>query len=429
MGWREQLRVSPRTGWLLALTLCWFSAGLAPFREAFDGLPAPNDFTPDYVVAATWLKEGRCGRPWPAVLGRDTANAQALRLGAREIHLLGPYYTHPPPALAPILPLAVLSYRGAVAGWLALSIGLLGLFAWVVTPMVAEAGVRLRAWQLFLLLLVWPPVLTCLEQGQWTIALATAMALGHAAWDRRRPGLGASWMAVATALKLSPVVAVPGMALRCRRAALWFGAVLLAIVTVCLPFGGVSAWIALFREAGPNAAAWQTYWQNTTSINGLASRLFLDGLMSTPLLVSPLAARALRLAVGGTLLGLALGATWAARGQTLDRAREGCILALWYLLPVVLNPLGWPHYALLLLVPAVLAARATTAGGWARPLLLAGLALASVPKETLYFLTQPFPVAAPRCALLSMHLFAGLLLFAAAAAGAFRRIDKPAALK
>jgi hypothetical protein len=431
MGWREQVRVSPRAGWLVALTLCWFSAGLAPFREASEAVWTPNDFTPDYVVAATWLKEGRCGRPWPAVLGRATANAQALRLGARQIHLLGPYYTHPPPALAPIVPLAALGYRGAVAGWLTLSIGLLGLFARVIAPMVAAARVRIRAWQLFLLLLFWPPVLSCLEQGQWTIALATAMALGHVAWERRRPALGAAWMAVATALKLSPLVAFPGMALRSRRAALWFGGVLLAIVVACLPFGGVSAWVALFREAGPNAFAWQTYWQNTTSISGLASRLFLDGMMSSPLVISPLAARLVRLLVSGTLVGLALWASWRVRGRDPDRDQEGCVLALWYLLPAMLNPLGWPHYALLLLLPAALAGRAAVARGDGRAgyLVLAGIALATVPKETLYLLTQPFPVPAPRCAVLSMHLYAGLLVFAGAARGALRRIDKPSGLK
>lgn len=413
------------------LALCWLSAGPLPYREAGQALLMPNDFTPDYVVAATWLKQGRCGHPWPAVLDRATANDHARTLGAPRIRLLGPYYTHPPPALAPILPLAPLGYTGAVAAWLAISIGLVGVIAWLVAPIIAAAGVRIRPPHLFGLLLLWPPVLSCLEQGQWTIALATTMALGHVAWERRRPAQGAVWMAVATALKLSPLVAFPGMALRSRRAALWFGAALLAIVVACLPFGGVSAWVALFREAGPNTFAWQTYWQNTTSINGLASRLFLDGMMSSPLVVSPLAARLVRLLASGALVGLALWASWRVRGRDLDRDQEGCVLALWYLLPAMLNPLGWPHYALLLLLPAALAARGAAARGDGRAghLILAGVALATVPKETLYLLTQPFPVPSPRCAVLSMHLYAGLLVFAGAARGALRRIDKPSALK
>src|SRR6185312_509953 len=258
------------------------------------------------------------------------------RLGAPRILLLGPYYTHPPPALAPIVPLAPLGYTGAVAAWLAISIALLSIVAWLVAPIIAAAGLPIRAGQLLLLLLVWPPVLSCLEQGQWTIALATTMALAHAAWERRRQASAGAWMAVAAALKLSPIVAIPGMALRSRRAALWFAAVLVAIVVACLPFGGVSAWIALFREAGPNSGAWQTYWQNTTSINGLASRLFSDGMMSSPLVVSPLAARLVRLLLGATLVGVAVWATWRARAQTLDRDGEGCVLALWYLLPAML---------------------------------------------------------------------------------------------
>jgi len=232
-------------------------------------------------------------------------------------------------------------------------------------------------------------------------------------------------------LKLSPAVVLPGLALRDRRTVLWFGGLLLAIVAACLPFGGVWAWAALFREAGPNTASWQTFWHNTTSINGLAARLFVGGMMSRPLAVWPLAARAVRVLGGGTLLGVAAWATWRTRDRTPSRDQDGCVMALWYLLPAMLNPLGWSHYPLLFVLPAALASRAAAGNGdrHARNLLMAGLALASVPKEALYLLARPFPVSAPRCIVLSMHLFAGLLLFAAAARGALTRIDKPAALK
>jgi len=200
---------------------------------------------------------------------------------------------------------------------------------------------------------------------------------------------------------------------------------------VCLPLGGIHAWVAMFREAGANARAWQTFWDNTTSVNGLVARLLVGGMFTQPLVVAPGLAATVRLAIDGTLLSLAAWASWSFRRCPPDRDREGCVLALWYLLPPMLNPLGWSHYVLLLVLPAALAARAAAARNdrLALGAVAAAVALASFPKYALYNLAQPFPSPPHRSIVLSMHLYAGLILFAAAAAGALRRIDKPAALK
>ncbi len=400
--------------------LCWLSAWGMPFRETRRLIANPPDFTPDFVTARAWVSFGHCGRGWPAILDRQTANQYANSLGAPSMRLLGPYYVHPPTALLAILPLVPLGYSRAVWVWLGVNLILLAALAWVLAPIATEAGLPLHPGVLFALLLFLPPTLSNIEQGQWSIALASTMALGHRAWERGNRKQGATWLAIATALKLTPVVAAPILALRDRKAAVRFALVLGGIVIAALPFGGVTAWLALIREAGPNTAAWQTYWHNTVSLNGLVSRLFIGGQFSQPWIVSPLAARAVRLVVGGTLLGVTAWQAMAMRQSPADRHREGAVMALAYLLVPIFNPLAWSHYALLLLLPGALAARAALARGdsLAMGLAMAGLALAVVPKEALYLLAEPFPSPAPRCAFLSVHLFAGLLVFAAAARGA-----------
>jgi hypothetical protein len=419
---------SRRAAFAAALGLCWLSAGLFPFSHALQQLSRPNDFTPDYVTAVAWTRLGRAGRGWPAVLDRATANAYAESLGARSVRLLGPYYVHPPPALLPVLPLAALPYRAATAVWLALSLGLLGALAWLLAPLAAEAGLALRPLPLFALLALWPPVLTNLELGQSSIILGTLLAAGHRAWERGDRRRGASWMAAAAALKLTPVVLLPAV-FRCdRRAAGRFAAVLAGICLVALPLGGLAAWVALLRESGPNALAWQTFWHNTLSLRGLWARLFAGGQFARPLVAAPALARALTLASTVALLGVAVIATRRGGRAPADREREGCVLALWYVLVVVLNPLGWPHYAILLLLPAGLAARAARqapapANAPDRPALLlsaTGLALLTIPKETLFLAAAPFPMAPLPALLLSLPLAGALCIFAAAARGAVR---------
>jgi hypothetical protein len=299
-----------------------------------------------------------------------------------------------------------------------------------------------RPLPLFVLLALWPPVLTNLELGQWSIALAALLAAGHHAWERGDRLRGAGWMAAAAALKLTPVVLLPAVLLRDRRAAWRFAAVLAGICLCALPLGGLAAWIALFRESGPNADAWQTFWHNTLSFRGLWARLFVGGQFARPLFSAPGLARALTIAPTLALFGVAVAATRRAAHAPADRDREGCVLALWYVLVVVLNPLGWPHYAILLLLPAGLAARAarhartpaspaasSAASSADRPALLAtalGLVLLTIPKETLFLVAAPFPMPPLPALVLSLHLLGALCVFAAAARGALR-VPGPAA--
>jgi hypothetical protein len=86
-------------------------------------------------------------------------------------------------------------------------------------------------------------------------------------------------------------------------------------------------------------------------------------------------------------------------------------------LVVVLNPLGWPEYALLLLLPLALTWRAAVAldDRTARTSVAVALLLLTIPKEALFLWARPLPTSPARSLWLSVPLYASLLLFAAAA--------------
>ena len=251
------------------------------------------------------------------------------------------------------------------------------------------------------------------------------MALAFRAWDQSRRASGAAWLAAATALKLSPAMMLPFVYRRDRRAAAVFASVFAAAVLTAFPLGGgLDAWMAFRRDAGLNVESWQTWWHNTLSINGLASRLFVGSRFVTPLAHAPGVARALVLGSAAVLVALAFVATWRTPPLRADarRGHEGCVFALWNVLAVVLNPLAWTHYALLLLLPAALVARATAPGASmpeptrrrGRAAVAVGLVLLTVPKEAGYLVGAPIPFSPWAAPILSLHLFGALVLFAAA---------------
>ena len=413
-----QRRRALRAAFIAALVLCWASASDQPFVTAWRSARAPADFTHDYVRAALWLRQGRWGH-FPLV-DLPGGNAGAADLGAPPVPTVGAFYVHPPPALLPFLPLGALPYPTAVAIWQAATIGLLVCLAWLLAPLAAEAGISLPAPLLFVLLLAWPPTLANIQVGQWSVLLAVALAVGHRAWERGDPRRAGVWWGLAAALKLTPLALLPPALLRDRRAAYGFAAALLALVILALPVAGFEGWQAFAAAAGPNATGYQTWTHNTLSINGLVARLLEGGAYARPLLVAPRLARGCKLTILLALGALALRAT---RRAPRTREPEGCVLALWYVLVVVANPLAWSHYGLLLLLPAALALRSAAArhDAVAQVLAAIGLLLISIPQATLDYAAGPLPAAPASGLWLSLPLVGALLIFTSAARGA--RID------
>jgi hypothetical protein len=410
---------------LVGLCVAWFSAGIVPFALTYIEAPWSVDLTRDFIAAQA-LSRGEL----LSTLDGERGNAAAIAAGARPVRIIrhSPFHLHPPPASLPMRLLVPLGHRGASIVWLGLSVALLGVLAHVLTSIVARVGAPppIDRVALFLALVLWPPALTNFQQAQWSAILATLIAVGFWRWDDGRLYGGAAWMAVAATLKLTPVLLVPFVATRSRRALGCYLGVLLGAILLALPLGGgLDAWSAMRRDTGINIENWQTWWHNTLSINGLVARLFVGGPFAIPLVHAPRVARVVGLAAAAALTLLALAATLRRRASDGDQAREGCVFALWTVLIIVLNPLAWTHTGLMLLLPAALIWRAIDAP--AAPLSAAlrrrlraatGVAIIvlTIPKEALFLAAGPLPTRPASAAVLSAHMFAALVLFGAALA-------------
>jgi len=402
----------------IATCVAWASAGPLPLLLAKRGALNPNDFTRDFVGAKVVLRGELISKLDPV-----TGNAEAVAAGAGGVMTLGSaFHMHPPPAALPILVLVPFGYRWASTLWQAVSLLLLGRLAWLLGRLRPARSPSPVLW--YLLLLGWAPVLTNVELGQWSILLATLVAEAHRCHESGRPGRAGAWLGAAVATKLTPIIFVVFFAPRSRRALLAMGGAFLVVCLVAFPFGGLDPWYAFVRDVDKTTTTWQTFWHNTLSLNGLVARALVGGRFATPFVTVPGLARALLLAASGVLVAVAFVLGRPARGQveSAHRAYEGCRFAMWAVLAVVLNPIAWAHYGILLLLPAVLVLRATDdhdlaprARGRVRALVAVALVALTVPKETLFLLVEPFPAPPWRSLLVSVHLCGALALFGAAA--------------
>jgi hypothetical protein len=393
---------------LVVLVLaCWLSAGVAPLTGAVAGARDPVDFARDYVTARVRLEDGRGPPPLS-----DEGNARAERFGAPRVVLLGgPYYIHPPPALLPVLPLACLSWRGAARAWALLSLAALFWLAWSLERISAPARppAPWRFGLLAALLPLWPPVLHCFEKGQWSIALAALLAAGWRSLERERPTRAGALFAAAASLKATPAVLLGLLVARNRRAAATMALGMAGLVLLATVVDGVAAWRAFLVDAPRDVAVWATWLANTASLQGVFARLWSAGPYTQPLVGAPALSRAAFLATSVAFVGAAVVVAWRGRRAEGDDRSRACWSAAWMTLPVLLNPLGWTHVAVMLLVPLAVALR----DGRASTRAVAALVLAalSVPRESLATWAGPMPVAPLPGVLLGLHAFAGVALY------------------
>ncbi len=404
---------------VLFLAAAWLSAGSVPVIDAVAGARAPVDFARDYVTAHAWIHQGH----GPPPVG-EAGNVYAAKLGAPQAVLLGgPYHLHPPPALLPVLPLAMLGFGGAALAWLTVSVLALAMLAFIVAEVLAETLHQTSdaargpsaafAALVFFLALLWPPVLHDLAKGQWSILLAVLIAAGWRALARDRPRAAGVWLGLAASLKATPLLLLGFLVLRHRRAALAMIATLAAALGVSLIASGVEPWRALFADAPRDVAAWQTWTANTASLNGLVARLFAGGQFARPLVEAPAMARVASTALAAIVIGsLALATMRADRSPASDRA----LFAAWAIATVLLNPLAWTHTVVIALVPLALLVGIVPT--W---MLVPAFVSLTLPREVLAILGGAPPVSPWRGVLLSCHAVALLGVFALALAHARRR--------
>lgn len=280
---------------------------------------------------------------------------------------------HPPAAVLVSLPLGKLPYARALKIWNWLSMAALGA-----SLLILFSELK-RGWSPW----YWLPVLTllltsnCLAQqqlqGQLNLLLLLLLTCAWVGVRHEHSWWAGGLIGAAAAIKLFP--AFLGLYFLMRRdwrgvagCAIGFAAVNGAAAGVL----GVESFRAYFLEVVPRVGGeFQDYWSNA-SINGFYRKL-LDGGSGH---VTPLIEASWLAAVLTGVGALAITADSARRVLRADSAERrelalaGCMVAM-----MLVSPISWDHYFLMLVPALCLIWRAQPAVGWRRPLLLALLLL------------------------------------------------------
>ena len=330
---------------------------------------AYTDFLQEWLSARNFFTGAPLYREVPLSLQQHMKERSGADGAVRPIAFADPatgaviaemkYNAHPPVAVLLAIPFAALDYRPAHLAW---NLVTYGLFLAAVARVIRELGIPLAWPAVFpaLILLLGNPVLNQVYQGQLNCLLA---ALICAAWlaDRRdRPAWAGAAIGLAGAAKLYPLFLLAYFAFTRRWRGLATGMVIfLAANGLAAALFGVSAFWDYASIVVPSVASqFQTSWANV-SFHGFWERL----LKTEPLVtwIGPTLARAIgrTLAWGGSAAAIAFVARACSRAtlpQERDRAFALAVVAM-----LLVSPITWPHYYLVLVLPlAIVWVRATS---------------------------------------------------------------------
>ena len=261
---------------------------------------------------------------------------------------------HPPTSVLLALPLARLDYSDAFLVWSLLSLTALAVSLWLV---VRQLRIPFRVWSLLptvALLLVCNPFRQQMIQGQLNLFLLL-LIVGIWVADRTgRPLWAGTLLGAVTAIKLFPGLLFVYFLFRRQWAVLAAGIVSVVLLTLLTAaVFGPSVYDSYVREAMPEVAEYYDKWPNI-SLTGFWLKLF-DGRTGRvtrvlPLWYNPLLARTLIVVSGAVVL------FYLARAIRRAQTRLDCDQAfgLTLIAMLLLSPITWDHYAVLLLLPLAL---------------------------------------------------------------------------
>jgi hypothetical protein len=312
-------------------------------------------------------------------LYQETRNLVARDFGPhRKVRnwLLG-RNVHPPTAVLLGVPFGRISYRSAFFWW-----NVFGLGCLIAAIVLIVGGQRPVAWTrliaLSALLLLSPHLASQFVYGQLSLILLLLLSGAGLAWAADRRGLAGTLVGLAAAVKVFP--AVLGWLFLVRRDAR-------GLIGVVAGFGvasaltwsllGTNAYVDYFRDVVPEAWEWRGAATNS-SMAGVWSKLFDPGPRGghvVPLRPDPLLARGLT-ALSAVAILTAWGCIIARSRDQWDRQMAfavGCVAML------LLSPIAWEHYVILLL-PAIVVFWDATRGDLGRRLaVLTAIVLLNVP--------------------------------------------------
>ena len=337
-----------RAEWSLGLKLFWLVVGGT--LCLLWGVATASRVTPKPGMAYDFAQEWTSARNFftghPIYLNLD--QSMPLHMGTKwhAVHIN--VNAHPPGSVFLLLPFGLLDYRTAQTTWTILSLLALAVSVWLI---IGPRGLAMSPWYalpIAAILLSSNALAAQVYQGQFNLVLLLLLTL---AWLADRAELDAwsgAMIGLAAALKLFPAFLLLYFVVRRRwtavvLAAVWFGLVNGLGMLVL----GWEAYRSYFTEVVPRVNGFRDYWANA-SVWGYWSKL-LDAPNGHILTLwhVPAVAKAASLLSAGLLTALT---AWRCY-RAADRAdRDGafglCVIAM-----ILVAPIAWDHYFLMLVLP------------------------------------------------------------------------------
>lgn len=263
---------------------------------------------------------------------------------------------HPPTSVLWALPFSYLDYRTATLVWNLCSLGLLGLSLVLILRELSIEFPPAAICPVLVFALFCDPLQEQTFQGQLNLLLLFLLT-GTWAAARRGHSWGAGLcLGIATATKLFPGYLLLYFLLRRQWTAVTSTLLtVIALTAVTAAIMGPSTYWVYATQVVPHVAEYRAHWYNV-SLTGVWAKLLLaqsaeaQQLYRVAWVDAPLLARAL-----GIVSGIAVTGVWAA--VILGRRQRGqsdLLFALGLVAMLLASPITWPHYFLLLALPACL---------------------------------------------------------------------------
>ncbi len=313
-----------------------------------------------------------------------------------------------PPALAVLLaPLTWLPYHAANLAWFWLNVALLALSIRLLGRHGAPAAAAVMA-------LAFHPTIRALQCGQVSLLMLFLLAAGLGALrsrSARGDAAAGACLALAAAVKLTPVVLIAWLAWSGRRrAAAWAAGLLALLAAIGVVVAGWSNHVLYVTGFLPELSRGAATWANQ-SINGFLNRLLTDASMSAFVFPpEPPGVRLLSRAAAVLLLAAAFVTARPRAESAADPYRRFALgYALVALTTLLVSPISWEHHFVIALIPLSVLACPALRDGRARAILPLALAWLLMAVD----LFDPIRTGLPRGArpAMSYVLYGGLLLW------------------
>jgi hypothetical protein len=338
--------------WLTAafwLLLLYGPAFVENLRATGDIIP---DFLQEYASARNWFE----GLPIYTDHHQTAPRYLHVSLDDKRAHVFA--NAHPPTSVLLAMPFAKLDFSNAFFAWNLLSLSALAASLWIVQRQLRITFSPLCVAPILSLLLVCHPLWEQSRLGQLTLVLLLLVTGSWSAERSGRPWLAGVLLGAASAIKLFPAFLFLNLALRGRWSAVAAGLVTIACLTgITAIVLGFDAYRGYFLTVLPEIQWFRVGWNND-SLWGFWSRLFdpaperqRDRSLTDPLFYSPALAKALSLTSSAVITAIL---AWEVRRDAKGRACD-LTFALAVTAMLLISPICWDHYLLLLLVPLAVA--------------------------------------------------------------------------